>query len=86
MKRRGFLGVVGAALFLPLRGIADAICNPSLVHLFHQGRQFILVAVGANAQANTTAQLVAFALPAPAGRGGGGRGGRGRAGGGAPEP
>jgi len=41
MKRRGFLGVVGAALFLPLRGIADAICNPSLVHLFHQGRQFI---------------------------------------------
>ena len=41
MKRRGFLGVVGAALFFPLRGIADAICNPSLVHLFHQGRQFI---------------------------------------------
>ena len=38
MKRRGFLGLVGAALFLPLRGIADAICNPSLVHLFHQGR------------------------------------------------
>ena len=41
MKRRGFLGVAGAALVLPLRGIADAICNPSLVHLFHQGRQFI---------------------------------------------
>ena len=44
----------------------------------HQGRQFILVAVGGNAQAGTTAQLVAFALPAPAGaRGAGGRGGRG---------
>jgi L-ascorbate metabolism protein UlaG (beta-lactamase superfamily) len=41
MKRRGFLGVAGAALVLPLRGIADAICNPSLVHLFHHGRQFI---------------------------------------------
>ena len=41
MKRRGFLGVAGAALVLPLRGIADAICNPSLVHLFHQGRQFV---------------------------------------------
>jgi len=41
----------------------------------HEGRQFILVAVGAgNGQAP---QLVAFALPAPAGAGGGGRGGRG---------
>jgi L-ascorbate metabolism protein UlaG (beta-lactamase superfamily) len=41
MKRRGFLGLAGAALFLPLRGIADAICNPSLVHLFHHGRQLV---------------------------------------------
>jgi quinoprotein glucose dehydrogenase len=45
----------------------------------HQGRQFILVAVGAaNGQGP---QLVAYALPAPAGASGGGRGGRG---GGAP--
>ena len=46
----------------------------------HQGRQFILVPVAANAQAGTTAQLVAYALPAPGGAGGGGRGGRGRGG------
>ena len=45
----------------------------------HQGRQFILVSVGAaNGQGP---QLVAFALPLPAPAGGGGRGGRG---GGAP--
>ena len=68
---------------LPLPGMQTAVPMTYL----HQGRQFILVAVGANAQAGTTAQLVAFALPAPGGRGGGGRGGRGRAGGGAaPEP
>jgi quinoprotein glucose dehydrogenase len=66
---------------LPIPGMQTAVPMTYL----HQGRQFILVAVGANAQANTTAQLVAFALPAPGGRGGGGRGGRGRAGG-APEP
>lgn len=41
MKRRSFLGLAGAAVFLPLRGVADAICNPSLVHLFHQGRQLV---------------------------------------------
>ena len=45
----------------------------------HQGRQYILVPVAANAATGTTAQLVAFALPAPAGAGGG-RGGRGRGG------
>lgn len=42
----------------------------------HQGRQFILVPVAANTQTGTTAQLVAFALPAapaPAGRGGRGQ-------------
>jgi quinoprotein glucose dehydrogenase len=45
----------------------------------HQGRQLLLVAVAANPQAGTTAQLVAYALPAPGGQGGGrgGRGGRG---------
>ena len=41
MKRRGFLGLVGATLFLPLRGIADAFCNPSLVHLYQQGKQLV---------------------------------------------
>jgi len=43
----------------------------------HQGRQFILVPVAANAETGTTAQLVAFALPVPGGRGGG-RGQRGQ--------
>src|SRR5262249_5802627 len=50
----------------------------------HQGRQFVLVAAGANAETGTTAQLVAYALPVPGGRGGGGgRGARGGAGRGA---
>jgi quinoprotein glucose dehydrogenase len=46
----------------------------------HQGRQFILVPVAATAATGSTAQLVAFALPAPAAAGGG-RGGRGGGGG-----
>jgi quinoprotein glucose dehydrogenase len=49
----------------------------------HQGRQFILVAVGAGAGNSTAPQLLAFALPAEGGRGGGGRGGRGGGGRGA---
>jgi quinoprotein glucose dehydrogenase len=49
----------------------------------HQGRQFILVAAGANQQTGSTAQLVAYALPVPGNRGGG-RGARG--GGAAAEP
>ena len=40
----------------------------------HEGRQFILLPVAANAQTGTTAQLVAYALPVPGGRGRGGRG------------
>jgi quinoprotein glucose dehydrogenase len=44
----------------------------------HQGRQFVLVPVAANAQTGTTAQLVAYALPVPGGRGAGGRGQRGQ--------
>jgi quinoprotein glucose dehydrogenase len=44
----------------------------------HQGRQFILLPVAANAQTGTTAQLVAYALPVPGGRGRGGRGQRGQ--------
>ncbi len=41
MKRRGFLGLAGAAFFLAFRGLADAICNPSLVQLFRHGRQLV---------------------------------------------
>jgi quinoprotein glucose dehydrogenase len=53
----------------------------------HQGRQFVLVAAGANQQTGTTAQLVAYALPLPAPAGGrGGRGARGGAGGGGAAP
>jgi L-ascorbate metabolism protein UlaG (beta-lactamase superfamily) len=40
MKRRGFLGMMGASL-LSLRGLAEAFCNPSLVELFHHGRQLV---------------------------------------------
>jgi len=53
----------------------------------HQGRQFILVPVAANAANGTTAQLVAYALPVPVAAGGrGGRGGGGGAAQAAPEP
>ena len=43
MKRRNFLANVIATtsslLVLPWRGIAEALCNPYLVDLLHQGRQ-----------------------------------------------
>jgi quinoprotein glucose dehydrogenase len=59
---------------LPMPGMQTALPMTYV----HNGRQFILVAVGsANGQGP---QLVAFATPAPAGAGGGGRGG-GRGGG-----
>ena len=41
MKRRSFVGMILSFLALPLRGVVDAFCNPSLVHLFHQGRQLV---------------------------------------------
>ena len=41
MKRRGFLAMTGAAFLLTLRGIAEAVCNPSVVKLFQQGRQLV---------------------------------------------
>src|SRR5690348_7386902 len=41
MKRRGFLGVVGSGCLLWLRGVAEAMCNPSLVELFHHGRHLV---------------------------------------------
>lgn len=43
MKRRGFLGITVGAMVLALRGLADAICNPSLVHWFHHARQLVQV-------------------------------------------
>jgi hypothetical protein len=48
----------------------------------HQGRQFVVLAVGGQ----PAGQLVALALPAPAGPGGAGRGGRGGGRGAAPAP
>ena len=41
MKRREFVSVMGSVFLLPLRGIADAFCNPSLVQLLHKGRQLV---------------------------------------------
>ena len=45
MKRRDFIAnlitVTSSLLVLPWRGIAEAFCNPSLVHLLHQGRQLV---------------------------------------------
>ena len=41
MRRRSFIAAASAALFWPLRGVAQAVCNPSLVHLFQQGRQLV---------------------------------------------
>lgn len=41
MRRRGFLGLLGAVFLLPLRGLAEAFCNPSLVRLFDQGRRLV---------------------------------------------
>jgi L-ascorbate metabolism protein UlaG (beta-lactamase superfamily) len=41
MKRRGFLGIVGSAWLLWLRGVGEAMCNPSLVELFHHGRHLV---------------------------------------------
>lgn len=39
MKRRSFFGLLLTVLFIPLRGIAQAVCNPSMVRLLGQGRQ-----------------------------------------------
>lgn len=43
MRRRGFMGLLGAVVWLPLRGIAHAICNPSLVRLLGQERDLVQV-------------------------------------------
>jgi L-ascorbate metabolism protein UlaG (beta-lactamase superfamily) len=41
MKRRGFMLVLTTGLVVLLRGIAQAVCNPSLVRLFERGRQLV---------------------------------------------
>jgi L-ascorbate metabolism protein UlaG (beta-lactamase superfamily) len=41
MKRRSFVGMIASLVAWPLRGVVEAFCNPSLVHLFHQGRQLV---------------------------------------------
>ena len=38
MKRRNFINSLVGAMVLVFRGVGQAICNPSLVHLFGQGR------------------------------------------------
>lgn len=41
MRRRGFIGLVIAFFILPLRGIVEAICSPSLVRLLERGRNLV---------------------------------------------
>ena len=41
MNRRSFIGALTTFLLLPLREIVQAVCNPSVVHFFHQGRQLV---------------------------------------------
>ena len=41
MKRRGFIGALTSFLLLPLREMVEAVCNPSVVHFFHHGRQLV---------------------------------------------
>ena len=52
MKRRGFIGALTSFLLLPLREMVEAVCNPSVVHYFHQGRQLV------QARGNTGKSLV----------------------------
>ena len=43
MKRRNFIAMMSSLLALPWRAVAEAFCNPSLVHLFDgiKGRQLV---------------------------------------------
>lgn len=41
MERRGFISLVVGFLLLPLRRLAQAICNPSLVHLQQHARHLV---------------------------------------------
>lgn len=46
MKRRGFMGLLAGLFLLPLRDIAQAVCNPALVRLLNQGRDLVQVRGG----------------------------------------
>lgn len=46
MKRRGFIALLTGFFLLPLRRMAQAICNPSLVHLLNQGRDLVQIRSG----------------------------------------
>jgi L-ascorbate metabolism protein UlaG (beta-lactamase superfamily) len=48
MKRRGFLGLLAALLLLPLRRLAHAICNPSLVRPLDRGSELVQVRPGSS--------------------------------------
>lgn len=41
MKRRNFIGLLAGGVLLHLREMAQAFCNPSLVHLIGQGRKLV---------------------------------------------
>jgi L-ascorbate metabolism protein UlaG (beta-lactamase superfamily) len=41
MKRRSFVALIAGGFLCALRNIAEAICNPSLVRLFQQGKQLV---------------------------------------------
>lgn len=46
MKRRGFMSLLLGLSLLPLRRVAHAICNPSLVRLLDQGRDPVQIRGG----------------------------------------
>src|SRR5439155_25716130 len=46
MKRRNFITLLVGSILLSLRGIAQAVCNPALVHLFEEGRKLVQVHPG----------------------------------------
>lgn len=46
MKRRGFITLLTGLFLLPLRRMAHAVCNPSLVRLLEQGRGLVQIRSG----------------------------------------
>ena len=50
MKRRNFIGLVAVLFLGALRAVAHAFCNPALVHLFSQSRDFVQVRSGTRPQ------------------------------------
>lgn len=43
MRRRGFIGLLVGFFLLLFKRLVHAICNPSLVHLLDQGRNFVQI-------------------------------------------